>query len=141
MIHQDQPYTQADGHTNDLLADQTLGYSVGAGDELGLARQDLGEQHAAGRRDDALDHFLAVGIDVVGIDERHFQVQLSELGLTISSQIFIAKASGNLNIAVIAGDHQDLFVELRGLRQREEGARLNTAGYQIISRPLWCALK
>ena len=36
-------------------------------------------------------------------------------------------------VAVVAGDHQDLLVELRRLRQGVERARLDAAGHQIIA--------
>ena len=73
--------------------------------------------------------------DVVAVDERHFQVELRELGLAVGSQVFVAKAAGHLHVAIVAGDHQDLLVKLRRLRQRVEIAVVHAAGHQIIAGP------
>ena len=54
------------------------------------------------------------------IDERHFQVQLRELRLAVGPQVLVAEAAGDLHVAVVAGDHQDLLVKLRRLRQGVE---------------------
>ena len=70
-------------------------------------------------RHQAVDH----ADDVVGVDERHFQVELRELRLPVGPQVLVAEAAGDLHVAVVAGDHQDLLVELRRLRQRVERAR------------------
>ena len=61
----------------------------------------------------AVDH----ADDVLGVDERHFHVQLRELRLPVRPQVFVAEAAGHLHVAVVAGHHQDLLVKLRRLRQ------------------------
>ena len=53
--------------------------------------------------------------DVVGIDERHFHVELGELRLAIGAEVFVAEAPRDLHVAIVAGDHQDLLVQLRRL--------------------------
>ena len=45
--------------------------------------------------------------------ERDLEVHLRELGLPIGAQVLVAKAFGDLEIAVESGDHQDLFEDLR----------------------------
>ncbi len=74
--------------------------------------------------------------NVVGVNKRHFEVQLRELRLTVSSQVLIAKATGNLHVTVVAGDHQDLLVQLRRLRQRVEATVMDAAGHQVIAGAL-----
>ncbi len=39
-------------------------------------------------------------------DERHFEVQLGELGLAISAQVLIPEAARDLEIAINPGDHE-----------------------------------
>ncbi len=79
----------------------------------------------------AVDH----ADDVLGVDERHFQVQLRELGLPVGPQVFVAEAAGNLHVAVVAGHHEDLLVELRRLRQGVKTALLHAAGHQVVAGP------
>ncbi len=54
--------------------------------------------------------------------------------MAIGAQIFIAEAAGDLEIALIAGDHQKLLEELWRLGQREELARRRSRRNQIIAR-------
>ena len=86
--------------------------------------------------DQAVDH----GEDVLLLDERHFDVDLSELGLPVRSQVFVPEAAGDLVVAVQATDHQQLLVELRRLRQSVEFARMHAAGNQVIASPFRSAL-
>src|SRR5262249_10748235 len=58
--------------------------------------------------------------DVLLRDERGLDVDLRELRLTVDTQIFVAKASRDLKVAVEAGHHEQLLIELRRLRQRIE---------------------
>ena len=74
--------------------------------------------------------------DVFGVDERHFHVELRELRLPVGPQVFVAEAAGDLHIAVVAGDHQNLLVELRRLRQRVKRAVMNAAGNEIVAGSL-----
>ena len=66
--------------------------------------------------------------------ERHFEVDLGELGLAVGAQIFIAETADNLKVALVSADHQQLFKDLRRLRQGIEVAGLDAAGNQIIAR-------
>ncbi len=77
--------------------------------------------------------------DVFRVDKRHFQIELRELGLAVGSQVFVAETLGDLDVAVKTGDHQDLFVKLRRLRQRVEVARMHAAGDQVIASSFGCA--
>ena len=84
----------------------------------------------------ALDQALVQGHDIVLGDKAHLLVHLGELGLTVGAQILVAVAVSQLEIAVKAGQHQNLLIELRALGQGVEVARLHTAGHQIVTRTL-----
>ena len=56
--------------------------------------------------------------------------------LAVGAQVFVAKAFGDLVIAVEAGNHQHLLEQLRRLRQREEHAVMHTRGHQVVARAL-----
>ena len=62
---------------------------------------------------------------------------MGEFGLAVGTQIFIAEAFGDLVIAVETGHHQQLFEQLRRLRQRKKFARVHAAGHEVIA----CALR
>ena len=71
-------------------------------------------------------------------DEAHFQIELVEFARqAVSTRIFIAETRCDLEIAVEARDHQQLLVDLWRLRQRVEFARVDSAGYQEVTRTLW----
>ena len=72
--------------------------------------------------------------------KRHLDVDLCEVRLAIGTQVFIAEATGNLEIAIISREHEQLLKELRALRQREELARMHTAGHEVVARALRRAL-
>ena len=78
-------------------------------------------------------------VDVVRRDERHLDVDLGELGLAVGAQVLVAEAAGDLEVAFDAGDHEQLLVLLRRLRQGVEAAGLH-AGRARGSRarpPAW----
>ena len=72
--------------------------------------------------------------DRLGPRERHLDVHLRELGLTIGAQVLVAEALADLHVAVHARDHQDLLEQLRRLRQREELAGMHAARHQVVAR-------
>ena len=73
---------------------------------------------------------------VVLFDERHLDVELGELGLPIGAQVFVAEAPCDLEVLVVAGNHEQLLVQLWALRQREELAVEDAARHEIIPRSL-----
>src|SRR6516225_7249791 len=81
---------------------------------------------------EGLDHF----IDALLLRERHLEIDLGELGLAVSAQVFIAKAAHNLEVLLEAAHHQELLKDLGRLRQCIETARLHAAWYQIVARAL-----
>src|SRR6185437_2976482 len=68
--------------------------------------------------------------------EAHLQIHLGELELAVGPQVFIAEAARDLEVAIEPADHQNLFENLRRLRQSIELARMHAAGYQEIARAL-----
>ena len=102
----------------------------------------IGGQHGL---ENIADHALEHVADVLLRHERGFNINLREFRLAVSTQVFIAKALGDLVIAVKAGDHEQLLEELRALRQRKELAFVDAAGHQVVTRAFgrafgehWC---
>ena len=79
-----------------------------------------------------LQYILLVG-------KRHLTVYLCELRLTVSTQVLITEALGNLEIAVETTDHQQLLQGLRTLRQCIELSRVHTTGHYEVTGTLWSA--
>ncbi len=86
------------------------------------------------------DHALENGANFFLVQERGFAVDLRELRLAISAQVFVTEALGDLVVAVVARHHQHLLVELGRLGQREELAIVHTAGHQVVARAFGRAL-
>ncbi len=86
------------------------------------------------------DHALEDGADFFFVQERGFAVDLRELGLAVSAQVFVAEALGDLVVTVVASHHQHLLVELGRLGQREELAVVHAAGHQVVTRAFGRAL-
>ena len=63
----------------------------------------------------------------------HLEIDLREFKLAIGAQVLIAEAAGDLEVAVEAGDHEDLLEDLRRLRQRVELAGMHAAGNEEIA--------
>ena len=71
--------------------------------------------------------------NVVGRDERRFDIDLGKLRLPVGAQIFVTETFGNLKIFLHAGDHQQLFVLLWRLWQRVKLSGHEPAGHQKIA--------
>ena len=96
-------------------------------------RQRQRDGHAGAFLENIREQILNDAEDVVDLDERHFHVELGELRLPVGAQVFVAQAAGDLEILIEAGDHQDLLVKLRRLRQRVPAFRRHPAGHQIVA--------
>ena len=68
------------------------------------------------------------------IDETHLQVDLGVFGLTVGAEILVAQATRELVVAIDAGDHQCLLVELRALRKSVEFPLVDAAGNDVVPR-------
>ena len=71
--------------------------------------------------------------DVVLVHEGHLGVDLGELGLAVGAEILVAEATGDLEVAVKARDHEQLLVELGGLGQGVELAVVDTGRNEVVS--------
>ena len=78
------------------------------------------------------DHSLHHILEVLHVHERHLEVQLGELRLTVLTGILITEAPGDLIVAIHTGDHQHLLEELRGLGKRVECSGVYPGGDNII---------
>jgi len=72
-------------------------------------------QRDAGGGEGGGEEALGDAEDVVHLREGHFEVDLGELGLAVGAQVLVAEAAGDLEVAVEAGDHEDLLEDLRRL--------------------------
>ena len=84
----------------------------------------------------ALEEALVDGDNVILLNERHLKVDLGELRLTVGAQVLVAEAAGDLNVTVHAGQHEQLLVLLRGLRQGVELARMYAGRHEVVARAL-----
>ena len=85
---------------------------------------------------DGRQHVFQNGEDVLLSGKGHLHVQLIELaGRTVAAGVLIPEAGRDLEIAVDAGDHQQLLELLGCLRQCVELSRMLAGGHQIVSRP------
>ena len=93
-----------------------------------LQAEDLGPQ----RLDEALgdlDDGLARG-------EAHLEVDLGELGLPVGAEVLVAEALDDLEVAVEAGDHQELLEDLRALGEGVPLAGVDPAGDEVVAGAL-----
>jgi len=93
-----------------------------------------GGEHAHGQ-------LLHETVDELLVDEGGLEIELGELWLTVGAQVLVPEAAGHLEVALEAADHQELLEELGGLGQGVEGALVDAAGHQVVSRPLGRALR
>ena len=72
---------------------------------------------------------------VVFVDERHLDVELGELRLTVGARILVAETARDLHVAADAADHQNCLSNLRRLRQRVEMCRDETRlRHEVVAR-------
>ena len=66
--------------------------------------------------------------NIFAVDERHLAIDLCEFGLPVGPQVLIAEAADDLEVAIVAGYHQQLLEGLRRLRQCVEFTRIHSRG-------------
>src|SRR5207244_2388099 len=71
--------------------------------------------------------------------ERHLDIELRDLDDAIRAKVLVAQAPCDLVVAADARHHQKLLQLLRGLRQREELARMQSRRKDEVARDLWRA--
>ena len=84
--------------------------------------------------EDLFGHAFSDVHDFILVQERGFQVDLSEFRLAVGTQVFVTETFGDLVVTVETGNHQQLFEQLWRLWQREEFARMNAAWYEVVAR-------
>ena len=92
------------------------------------------EFHVHGRGEDMADQGLHRLHDLLFLDERHFHVDLGELGLAVGAQILVAETAGDLVITIHARNHENLFEQLRRLGQGEKVVGMRAARHQVVAR-------
>ena len=85
-----------------------------------------------------LHHSFVDVHDIFDIYEGQFHVNLCKFRLSVCSQVFVTEAFCDLVVSVHTGYHQELFVQLRGLRQTIEVTGVYTGRYQIVSCAFGC---
>jgi hypothetical protein len=75
------------------------------------------------------------------VTKRGFDIELGEFGLAVGAQVLVAEAAGDLEIFFHAGDHEELLVLLRGLRERVESAGCEAAGDEEVARAFGSAFR
>src|SRR5262249_37696878 len=115
------------GRVLDLETEAQVGL-VGAVPPVGVlplhARERRLELDPAALLPDAGDDPLDESEQRVDVWERHLDVELRELLQPVGAQILVSEAAGDLVVALEARDDEQLLVDLRALRQREEAAGL-----------------
>ncbi len=86
----------------------------------------------AGGREHALEEPVRHVDDVLLVHERQLHVELGELGLAVGAEVLVAEAAGDLEVALVAADHEELLEELRRLRQRVPGAAHEPARHEEV---------
>ena len=81
-------------------------------------------------------HLLGDREHVVLVDEAHLDVELGELRLPVGAEVLVAVAAGDLEVALHAGDHQQLLEQLGALRQGVPAAGLQPGRHQEVAGAL-----
>ena len=79
-------------------------------------------------------HVLCGLLDGALGNKGQLHIELRKLRLPVRPQVLVPEATRNLVIAVHAGHHQQLFKQLRRLRQGEEFPRVDPAWHQVVTR-------
>ncbi len=73
---------------------------------------------------------------ICSLYKRHLHVDLCELRLPVCAQILVTETTRDLKISFQASYHQQLFEQLRRLRQSEKRSGVYPTGHQVITRSL-----
>src|SRR5450830_42437 len=98
--------------------------------------REFAQVNIQGGLENGRDHFLEHVTNILFTQKRGLNINLCEFGLTVSAQVFITKALGDLVITIETRHHQQLLEQLRALRQGKKVALMNSTGYQIVARAL-----
>src|SRR5437763_758993 len=73
---------------------------------------------------------------ILALDERHLEVKLAKLELTVGAEIFVPPAGRDLVVAVDPAHHAELLEQLGRLGEGEKAPRLESNGHEEVARPL-----
>src|SRR3984893_10180103 len=106
---------------------------------MGNQPEFLGHRAAAAEfLEDAAQHRLDGGKDILLRDKTHFDIELVEFaGAAVGARILVAKTRRDLEIAVEARHHDELLELLRRLRQSVEFSWMQAGRHQKIARTFW----
>ena len=121
------------GQAQVWLVGAVLAHGVVVGD----AREGRGQDDAGGSEGSGAE-LLDDGEDMLAAREGHFEIDLRELKLAVGALVLIAEAAGDLEVAIEAGDHEDLLEDLRRLWERVELAWMDAAGDKKIASAFGC---
>ncbi len=127
------------GRLLDLEPEAQVGL-VGAVAEVGLLPRQPPERQleldVAAFAPDAGHDPLDQAEQVLPVGEGRLDVELGDLLQPVGAQVLVPEAAGDLVVALEAGDHEQLLVDLRALRQREEAARLQASRDEEVASAL-----
>ena len=90
--------------------------------------------------EEGLDHALEHFQHVVALHERHLAVNLSELRLTVGPEVLVPEAAHDLEVAVVTGHHEELFLLLGTLGQGVELAGVHSRRHHEVAGSLGSGL-
>src|SRR5690606_28873459 len=99
------------------------------------AREGLRYRFAVGKSlEDAAHNRLHGGEHVLLFHEAHFEVELVELAWqAVGARVLVAETGRDLEIAIESRHHDELFVDLRSLRQRVELAGMDARRHEEVA--------
>ena len=98
----------------------------------------LRQLHSTHLTEQVACQFLKYFKHILLVSKRHLTVNLSELGLTVGTQVFVAEALCNLEIAVESTHHKQLLQRLRRLRKSIELPGIHTARNHKVAGTFRC---
>ncbi len=78
-------------------------------------------------------HLLDDRLHILRPHERSLEIDLREFRLPVRAEVLVAKTAGELEVPIVAGDHQELLVDLGRLGQRVEFATMHAARHEIVA--------
>ena len=108
-------FPQTVRHVRDLEVDPQVGTVRAVARHRVVVREARvrGRRRDPGERKHTREQALDEAVDILLVHEGHLHVDLRELGLTVGSQVLVAEAARELDVALQAADHQDLLEQLR----------------------------
>jgi hypothetical protein len=101
---------------------------------VGHLHEGLAAEVDAGGVERCAQKAFGCGEDGGHLREADLEVDLGEVGLTVGAEVFVAEAAGDLEVAVEAGDHEELLEDLRRLRKSEEVAGVDARRHKVVTR-------